>query len=678
MKQEKATLDAILNSIVDGVITIDHLGTIASFNNAAESLFGYSADEVVGKNLKMLMPDPDQSKHDGYLKSYLRSGDPKIIGIGRKVMALHKDGNEIPIKLSVGEIETGSSPMFVGIVHDISELDTAVDELELSHSMMDRVNKIQLEYILGADSSAAFDSLLKQILILTHSEYGFIGEVRHKDDGTPYLRTHAITNIAWNEETRKFYDENAPGGMEFINLKTLFGAVLSTGEIVVTNRPKDDPRSGGLPEGHPALNAFLGVPFHIGDRMVGMIGIANRPDGYDESVIELIEPLMATCGNLMGAVESQRQRVEAEEALREANNRLAITVAEMSTRNQQSLLLSKLEELLQACETREEAYEVVAHISKQLFPGLFGALYGLGQDGRHLQVIRAWGEEKLKSTFSAMDCIGVRRGRPHLSAGEMSPLNCHHVDTNRHVSLCVPLIGKNEAFGVLELLAENGNGDTQPFVDIRELAVTVARRIAVTFANLKLSQNLREQSLRDPLTNLYNRRYMMDTLDRELHRARREPDVVVSVAVFDLDYFKRINDEFGHAAGDVVLVEFASLLIKSGRASDVACRSGGEEFALLLPDCQQAIAVERAEQIRKATLDMVCISEGDKLDKTTVSVGVASFPSCGRTPSSLLRVADAALYDAKRAGRNCLREACPLEPDMIDDSLRTRALAKSQ
>jgi len=232
MKQEKATLDAILNSIVDGVITIDHLGTIASFNIAAESLFGYSAEEVVGKNVKILMPDPDQSKHDGYLKAYLGSGDPKIIGIGRGVMALHKDGNEIPVHLSVGEIKSESSPMFVGIVRDISELGNAVDELALSHSMMDEVNKIQLEYILGGDSSAAFDSLLKQILILTHSEYGFIGEVRHKDDGTPYLRTHAITNISWNEETRKFYDENAPGGMEFINLKTLFGAVLSTGEIV--------------------------------------------------------------------------------------------------------------------------------------------------------------------------------------------------------------------------------------------------------------------------------------------------------------------------------------------------------------------------------------------------------------------------------------------------------------
>jgi GGDEF domain-containing protein len=104
-------------------------------------------------------------------------------------------------------------------------------------------------------------------------------------------------------------------------------------------------------------------------------------------------------------------------------------------------------------------------------------------------------------------------------------------------------------------------------VDIRELAVTVARRIAVTFANLKLSKNLREQSLRDPLTNLYNRRYMMDTLDRELHRARREPDVVVSVAMFDLDYFKRINDEFGHAAGDVVLVRGVCLAIAGVPAS---------------------------------------------------------------------------------------------------------------
>ncbi len=145
-----------------------------------------------------------------------------------------------------------------------------------------------------AEPGILFDGMLESLLELTESEYGFIGEINLAADGSPlmeesymkfrgrpYLKTHAITDISWNDETRAFYAENAPKGMEFHNLQTLFGAVIVTGEPVIANSPSNDPRRGGLPDGHPPLNAFLGVPFYKNGEMTGMIGVANREGGYD-------------------------------------------------------------------------------------------------------------------------------------------------------------------------------------------------------------------------------------------------------------------------------------------------------------------------------------------------------------------------------------------------------------
>ncbi|MDH3418160.1 MAG: diguanylate cyclase [Gammaproteobacteria bacterium] len=677
MKYEARTLHSILDEIVDALITIDTTGKIETFNKAAEALFGYERAEAIGKNVSMLMPEPYRGEHDGYIRSFLETNVPKVIGTGREVTALDKDGREIPVELSVAQIEAGKKQIFVGTLRDVSHRVTSMKELAVSHSMLDNISRIQSQFILDGDSGAAFDALLEQILLMTESEYGFIGEIKHNEDGTPFLRTQAITNIAWNDGTRKFYEENAPTGMEFFNLKTLFGAVMVDGKPVIANDARNDSRSGGIPPGHPALDAFLGMPFHIGQRLAGMIGIANRPGGYDDEIMRRLEPLLATCGNLVGALESVRQRMAAEDALRDANERLAVTVEQMTKRNEEVMLLSKLEELMQACDTHEEAYQVVAYISRQLFPGLSGAFYGIEESSRRLQLIHNWGGRHLASVFSTAQCIAIRRGRPHMSAGLGSPLNCAHVDTKANVSLCVPLIGKSESFGVLELIAESSDEGRQSLEDVRELVVTVAQRIAVTFANLKLSQYFREQSVRDPLTNLYNRRYMNETLDRELHRAARTNDGVVSVVQFDLDYFKQVNDRFGHGAGDAVLVEFAAILQEVSRASDVACRLGGEEFLLILPDCPIEIAVVRAEKIRTDFEALVCAAAGVALEGMTVSGGVAAYPGCARSSASLLRAADAALYEAKSSGRNCIRQAAPTEIADISSTIRSRALSTS-
>ncbi|WNG24745.1 GAF domain-containing protein [Cystobacter fuscus] len=189
-------------------------------------------------------------------------------------------------------------------------------ELRASNLLLQALTEVQTEYIQGHEVPRLFDKLLSVLLKLTGSEYGFIGEVLHTPEGTPFLRTHAITNIAWTRELREFYDRQAPKGMEFTNLQSLFGAVMTTGKPVVSNAPATDSRRGGLPEGHPPLRGFLGLPFHSATELVGMVGIANRPGGYDDGVIAFLQPLLATCCAILQGVRSERRRRQAEEEQR--------------------------------------------------------------------------------------------------------------------------------------------------------------------------------------------------------------------------------------------------------------------------------------------------------------------------------------------------------------------------
>ncbi|MEY3361346.1 MAG: hypothetical protein RL531_1065, partial [Actinomycetota bacterium] len=141
-----------------------------------------------------------------------------------------------------------------------------------------------------------FEFLLNRIVEITNSEYGFIGEVLIDPNGSRFLKTYAITNLAWNDETRAFYESQRELGLEFRNLDTLFGRCLVTGEVVIANDAPHDPRAGGVPSGHPSLNAFLGVPLRHGDSFIGMFGVANRPEGYDEALVTRLEPLTSAVG----------------------------------------------------------------------------------------------------------------------------------------------------------------------------------------------------------------------------------------------------------------------------------------------------------------------------------------------------------------------------------------------
>lgn len=205
---------------------------------------------------------------------------------------------------------------YVGYCWDISDRKQAEIELRRQQRLIEAIARAQSQFLREADRRRAFDCLLTDILDLTDSAYGFIGEVLRKPDGgAPYLKTQAITNIAWDDATRAFYDTQAPLGMEFGNLNTLFGAALTSGAPVIANNPYHDPRRGGLPAGHPALNAFLGIPVQHGGELVAMLGIANRPGGYDQTMVDFLAPLAATIGQLVEAKRDHDRRRDSERRL---------------------------------------------------------------------------------------------------------------------------------------------------------------------------------------------------------------------------------------------------------------------------------------------------------------------------------------------------------------------------
>ena len=190
--------------------------------------------------------------------------------------------------------------------------------LRQKSAVLDAVSKIQGFFIADHDPTEVFDKTLDTILDLTGSEYGFIGEVCTNKNEAPYLKAFAITDISWNEETQHLYQQQKSKGLEFHNLNTLFGSVLSNGEPVISNDPMHDPRRGGLPPGHPPLNAFLGVPLYMGDDIVGMFGIANREGGYDNELLTALEPVISATARMVEALQSRRAREDTQNQLEEA------------------------------------------------------------------------------------------------------------------------------------------------------------------------------------------------------------------------------------------------------------------------------------------------------------------------------------------------------------------------
>ncbi len=331
-------------------------------------------------------------------------------------------------------------------------------------------------------------------------------------------------------------------------------------------------------------------------------------------------------------------------------NELAASVKELEGRARENVLRQEMGDLLQTCLTAEEAYTVLGQSLQKLFPRQAGALCMLDAAQNLFEAAASWGGFPAEeSVFAPDECWAMRRGRAHFVEDPSASLRCRHLGSGPPTFyICVPMMAQGEALGVLHLR----NISPEPFTEAeRQLVSNTAEHIAMALANLKLRETLRNQSIRDPLTGLYNRRYMEESLERELRRAARNGRSLGMILI-DFDNFKPFNDTFGHQAGDTLLTEFGKFLEHRVRGEDIACRYGGEEFLLILPDANLGTTLRRAERLRAEVKELKVEHGGRVLGPITLSLGVVVYPNHGASAKVLMRAGDMALYQAKAEGRD--------------------------
>ncbi|MEZ0495348.1 diguanylate cyclase [Sphingomonas sp. IW22] len=332
--------------------------------------------------------------------------------------------------------------------------------------------------------------------------------------------------------------------------------------------------------------------------------------------------------------------------LQEANTALQQNTAELQERGEIIELLGSMAHRMQAARTDEELAAVLKVFVPRVLPDLPGVLYAHNNSRNLLVPIATWGGICIDAAGFAPDqCWALRRGQSHSVGEPGSDILCTHVEGEASDYHCEPLLAAGEVIGVFYL-----RGDVTPK---RRFSLTVlSENIASALVNHRLQRGLREQTIRDPLTALFNRRYMEETLALEIARAARSSQPL-SVIMCDVDHFKRFNDEFGHEAGDAVLSAVAAEMVSRFRDGDVVCRYGGEEFTIIAPGTAVQQLAARAEIVRKAISALHIRNGGRSLGATSMSFGVASWsPLMDREGAALIKAADAALYRAKREGRN--------------------------
>ncbi|MEB3123838.1 MAG: diguanylate cyclase [Snowella sp.] len=353
----------------------------------------------------------------------------------------------------------------------------------------------------------------------------------------------------------------------------------------------------------------------------------------------------------IGLILDITDRKLAEEKMQTINQQLESSVEELRQKNQEMQLVGEISDFLQSCLTVEEACATISTLAKPLFPHCTVGIFMIANSRNRLELINAWGNmASLDTLFLPNDCWALRRGRSHWIDHEHHDLLCNHSDHHHPPaeSLCIPMIAQGETLGLLHLSASTPGNLTE---SRRQLARTISEQLSLAIANLTLRATLQAQSIRDPLTGLFNRRYLEEFLHKEIHRAQRN-QYSIGVIMIDIDHFKRFNDTLGHDGGDFILKEIGQLLKDQVRASDIACRFGGEEMILILPDVSLEIACQRAEGIRSAIAQLRLVYNDRAIDTITASFGVACFPDHGGTVNAVIKTADHALYRAKNGGRN--------------------------
>ncbi len=604
-----------------GTALIELNGKWIRVNPGLCQILGYSEQELLAKNSQSITHPEDLGSELNRISQVLRG---EIRSFQMEKRYLHRDGHSVPALLSVSLVcDSKDKPLFLCYqLQDISESKQAEEKLRGSEDSYRRLVELSPDAILvQRRGTIIYANAACSALLGASSPDELLGKAVlqfvHPDD---------------REAVKKRID------------------------IV-----RQDP---GAPPPPRTERRYIG----LNGREVQVEVVINRITYQSEPATEAI-------------LRDISERKQAEAQLREANQNLAERVQELDRRSKEISVLSEMGSWLQSCQTAEEAYAVIGKAAEQLFPEWSGALYVISASRNAVDAVADWGKPSgSERVFGPDDCWALRRGQPHWYAVGGKSTNCRHINPARIVkALCVPLMAQSEALGILslQLLPSPGHQESVSLPADgaeRRLAAVLAEHVCLALGNLKLRETLRNQSIRDPLTGLFNRRYMEDSLERELSRANRNKSSV-AIIMMDLDRFKMFNDTFGHQAGDALLRGFGDFLIKNTRGQDIACRYGGEEFAVVLSDTTLAGALKRANILREEVRQLKVHYGGELLGMVSLSVGLALFPDHGTTIAEVLRAADQALYSAKREGRDrvCVwsSEVKQIDPEAVPETQTT-------
>jgi diguanylate cyclase (GGDEF)-like protein/PAS domain S-box-containing protein len=583
--------EIILNSLGDGLFELDSSGEVSFINPAALKMLGYQGRDIVGQNLHELIhhKKEDGSPYAGAdcpILATLRDGKEHYLG---DEVFWTKRGEALPVACRTTPlVENGAVVGMVGTFRDITWRKQAETELQRSRQFLENI----------------IDSSTESIGIV--DAHGHVTK--------------------WNKASEEIY------GYTFKELDGKLAFDLYAN--------KDDMAK---------MMFCLRRDGSVKDYEITM----RRRNGSTFPASLSIKVMHDEAGKKMGSVTVARDLTELkekEEKLQAANEQLRSLVEESNERSRQLLLLQEMSEVFLSCQTSGETYSAITHFGPKFFPDYSGAFYLLNSTADLFEMTAVWGEApRMEMAFGKDECWSISRSRPYPVADSESSMNCRHVGPPLPGAyLCVPMMAQGEVMGILHLCKLTPEIREQ-MAGIAQFATSVAEAMALALANLKLRETLRNQAIRDDLTNLFNRRYLEETLNLEVSRSKRQGSPL-AIIMLDLDYFKEYNDTYGHHAGDELLMSLGALIQEMKREEDIACRYGGEEFLLILPGAPLEVALNRAEELNRSVRELHV--RHPSLKPITISAGVAIFPDHGSTGKEVILAADDALYLAKAEGRD--------------------------
>ncbi len=626
----------ILETAKEGYWEVKLSGEIIKVNRALSSFIGYREEELIGKTVYDIA-DGDGRKILEHALNQLRFGVSESYAVTLKC----KKGFDVYTMISTSPLLDSSGKAVGGFafITDLSDLRATHRELERQHSTISAINEAIVSYVRSDDIREPIEHILDIALRLTGSEYGAVASFNDADGKG--LRILALKGVKWADDVNRGLYERAMqqySGKGYIScpfMDNLFGTVIQIKKPVISNKA-GDPYRKGVPEGHMPLHAFMGVPFMWHERVMGLIALANKKEGYTGLELELVEAMARSISLILYRDEEREASVQKDNilnAIASFSRDLTRTLAEL------------------------EAYEIFKHYLLSLRKGeaRIDAVFLVNIDpSRH------FAEEVISYNNSGIadpgKFPGVEKCKAYIFAGTFiikdlsNDYACpfHRLGAKSGSYCCTAISIGGAIAGVLYMYSKTPRFFTE---DIKETIDSFIALLAPVVNNIRLLEMNKKLALIDPLTGLYNRRYLEAFMDKQLAIVDRN-NQLLSIIMFDIDNFKTFNDTHGHEAGDIALKSISHAIGRNIRASDVGVRYGGEEFIIALPNTDKMTALDVAERIR-TTLETTPISIGlNKRAFITASFGIATYGMDASSLDAMIVKADTALYSAKKAGKN--------------------------